>query len=69
MYKSRGIRLADKKRGLTVSSDSEHHSKANFKHGECKMCETVTAKNIGVSFRDYFFDDADSCVIEPTNLG
>jgi len=59
------IHLIEKKRGR---SDSEYDSEANFRHGGCKRCETMTPTAVGGSLGDDFFDDIESCSTEPTNL-
>jgi len=41
---SLGIHLIDKRWDLSDESDSEHDSKANFKHGRHKRHETVTSQ-------------------------
>jgi len=68
IQESPSIRLIDKKCGLRDECDNEYDSEANFRHGWRKGHETITPTNIGVSFRDDFFDDIESCSIEPTNL-
>jgi len=44
-YGSPGVRLAHRKRGLALGSDSELESEANFRHGGRKRSETVRPRD------------------------
>ena len=67
-HRSLGVHLANRKRSLAKSSDSESESEGNFKHGGHKKRETVLPRDIRVNLEDDLFYDIQSCSGEPANL-
>ena len=63
-----GVCLINKKRGRTGGNGSWHDFEANFRHVGCNTCETVSPIDNGVSLRDDFFDNRESCSTKPANL-
>jgi len=54
IQESPSIRPIHKKQALRDGSDSEYDFKANFRHGGCQRCETITLTNIRISLGDDF---------------
>jgi len=65
---SPGLRLVNKKWGLTDGSNNEHDFEANSRYGGPKRRETVSPIDIRVSLGDDFFNDIESCSTKSVNL-
>ena len=63
-HRSLRVRPIRKKWGLVDRSNSEHNLEENFMNGGHKRHGTMGLRHIGVSLRDYLFDDVKSCSTE-----